>query len=300
MKEPVLELPFPRRVYKIVETNKARPFGQMVFVELGNATYGQFLSKLAPGDAGINFHYARSAYPAVANVQPGSPAELAGIKPGAKILSIDTKSCSTVGGDLLYKLLRGPIGTNLEILIEQDGSQKTLVLERVQTQKTSSTSRTKKAAVADYTIPIRGMPYFLREAAQDSAVLVEFYDGQPDTRIDSFIEQNADLNNDKMISVDFAGIGIFSSIKSAIDLRKLKVLRFDIRNEENKDSCDGLGIVEAPGYLFVVAPKEMLVDDLDIVRHKLSDSELLSRMKECVLFQGLDPPAKSVVSERRL
>ncbi len=278
---------YPLSVYKKLETANCPPSGDVVCVEMNNASYGQLRSHIQPGTIGISFKYAGSVYPTVNSVTEGSSAAAASIEVGDQILSVDGVPAPMVGRIRLLKLLRGSDGSRVNVSIARHGSSKDYVLQRVSSP--AQNVPVPPIQNFDYVIPVRGNPFFLREAAERAPLVVEFYKTTSDKRIDDFIANNADLNSDQVSNIDMFGVGVPVAVKLAVDLRKLQVIRFDLDDARNKTLYESLGLDGVPSYVFVLSAKEFLVDDLDIIRSRLADDELFSKMKSCVLFREIEP-----------
>jgi hypothetical protein len=83
------------------------------------------------GDLGLVAGYSPKKKRAiVADVSPGSPADLAGIKEGDDLLSVDGTDATNLGYRKLRKMFKGTIGTKVELAISHGGNLKRISVER--------------------------------------------------------------------------------------------------------------------------------------------------------------------------
>ena len=73
----------------------------------------------------------RAEVPGIASVQPGSPAETAGLAPGDQLLSIDGRSTAGRSVSDVVSSLRGRDGTDVQLTIQRDGATQVVTLQRV-------------------------------------------------------------------------------------------------------------------------------------------------------------------------
>ena len=64
----------------------------------------------------------RDGWPTVLSTLPGGPAERAGLQAGDRIIEIGGKSTRSLTGEETRGMLRGPVGTSVDITIERPGS----------------------------------------------------------------------------------------------------------------------------------------------------------------------------------
>ena len=280
---------YPLRVYKYVDAAVGTPRSRIVLVELANTPYVEYMRNPAQGHVGLNFDFKDSRYPVISAVCPGSSAEDAGLKIGDVLLAIEGYDCSIKSPLLLRKMLGGEVSTQLSLKVETAGQPRSLNLQRRKMDlRVSHSSRSDSSGFFD--IPVRALPYVLRDAARTQPLLVEFYRSKPDDRIDKFIAQQHEPISTMVF--DAAGIGLNVSIPAVSDLGKIRVVRFDMDEHSSIEIAESLGVRETPAYIFVTGEKEFLVDDYDIVRGTLEDKELIARMNEIAIYHFLDFPSK--------
>jgi carboxyl-terminal processing protease len=71
-----------------------------------------------------------AGYPIVSGLVPGSPAEKAGLRTGDVILTIDGKDTKGLTADQTAVLIRGPVGTTVELGIRRGDQQLTMAVQR--------------------------------------------------------------------------------------------------------------------------------------------------------------------------
>jgi carboxyl-terminal processing protease len=76
---------------------------------------------------------------------PGSPAELAGLKPGDMVIAIDGKDMTGVDGNLVLKQIRGPAGTEVTLTIKRKDEDEPIIV-KVKRQKIQMNSVRKQNA----------------------------------------------------------------------------------------------------------------------------------------------------------
>ena len=77
----------------------------------------------------------------VTSVEPGSPAEAAGVLAGDLIVGVDGVRIEDVGPSALILLVRGEVGTEVRVTVKRDGSELTLTAVRAEiTERTVSLS----------------------------------------------------------------------------------------------------------------------------------------------------------------
>jgi carboxyl-terminal processing protease len=80
---------------------------------------------LRPYDrSGLRLNKESPGYFTVTRVMPGSPAELAGVETGDKVLAIDSRPASQMSVADAQVDLRGEIGSEIELLLERQGDSK--------------------------------------------------------------------------------------------------------------------------------------------------------------------------------
>ena len=86
----------------------------------------------APGDLGLSAVYSSAGKKVVVyNVSPGTPADVAGIKKGDELLSIDTTDLTgIISFKKLRKMLAGPAGSKVKLATSHQGSLQRYELER--------------------------------------------------------------------------------------------------------------------------------------------------------------------------
>jgi carboxyl-terminal processing protease len=66
----------------------------------------------------------------VVDVPPASPAAKAGLLPGDAIVRIDAKPIAGLSSQQIHELLRGEVGSAVELVVQRDGTQHTLRIAR--------------------------------------------------------------------------------------------------------------------------------------------------------------------------
>ncbi len=79
---------------------------------------------------------------------PGSPAELAGLKPGDMVIAIDGKDMTGVDGNLVLKQIRGPAGTEVTLTIKRKDEDEPIIV-KVKRQKIQMNSVESKMLEGD-------------------------------------------------------------------------------------------------------------------------------------------------------
>jgi PDZ domain len=91
---------------------------------------GKFANEVE-GDLGLVAGYSPKKKRAiVADVSPGTPADLAGIKEGDDLLSVDGIDATNLGYRKLRKVFKGPVGTKVDLAYSRAGNLKRVSVER--------------------------------------------------------------------------------------------------------------------------------------------------------------------------
>jgi len=228
--------------------------------------------------AGLNLTYNKNQYPIISTIDKNSEAQLAGLNPGDRIISINNQIAAFMGADQLRESLRRKTRSriNLEVERGEQGEHFNVSIYPVKASEIADRGlaaelisnrpyypvKTQPLKSGYYTIDL---PSFLRQQASESPLVLEFYNRAqgPSELLNKRIKIiNNSLNTD--------GEPLIALI--SIDMQDLDTL--PLRQH--------FRVTSAPAFVFVGSDSQTIKDYVDVMRHDLTASELDERLQEMV------------------
>lgn len=231
--------------------------------------------------AGLVLAYNHNQYPVVSVIDKNSEAQLMGLSPGDRIISINNQIAAFMGADQLRASLRSRGRSRLNLEVERGPenehlnlsfypikastlSDHTLAAELV-SQRPYYPVKTEPLKTGFYTIDL---PSFLRQQASESPVVLEFYaPAQGPSRTLSTRIKN--INN----NLKDQGEPLIALIAIALPDQDTAPLQEHFR------------INSTPSYIFVGSDSLTIKDYVDVMRHELTANELDERLEEMIALK---------------
>lgn len=227
--------------------------------------------------AGLNLTYNKDQYPVISTIDKNSEAQLAGLNPGDKIISINNQIAAFMGADQLRDSLRLKTRSKINLEVER-GEQEHFNVSIYPVKASEIADRGLAAELISNrpyypvkTQPLKSgyytidLPSFLRQQASESPLVLEFYNRSqgPSALLNQRIKT---INN--TLNIDGEPL--------------IALISVDIQDLDTQPLRQHFRVSSAPAFVFVGSDSQTIKDYVDVMRHDLTASELDERLQEMV------------------
>lgn len=239
--------------------------------------------------AGFALGFEGDIYPAIEIIDPNSQACKAGLTVGDRIVSLDGKIAAFMGQDELRVLLVSDKPKKLKVEAERDGQLETFVIDMSPAKELADTNLAARLLDTSPFYPVRrqplkagyyaiDLPSFLRSEAAEGPLLIEFYD-KKDDRVEKLVGRYNSMVIRQQLPVPPY---LCSLISLSLKDRDTEPLRKHFR-------------INSRSFVFIPANDVTIKDFVDVVRHDLSEEQIIERLQETALTREVTENMMQVV-----